>query len=166
MKHILLLKLTSIPSSFSYIKKYKQMIHLIVERPSQILKRRCCKSWIPFELMHSTQHGERYEASVITKGSGSGTNRVAWVESLHTELCDKFDRLGRVFVKFNYTMLSLLALSIWDCSSNGLYVKGLIDKHNENTKRYLIESPWIQSFCDFFRSDSRFQTDKLRMSTE
>lgn len=69
-------------------------------------------------------------------------------------------------MKFNNTTLRLLALSILENSSNGVYGKGLIDTRSGKTQRDLIETRCIQSFCDLFRIVIRSQTGKLKMSQE
>lgn len=67
-----------------------------------------------------------------------GRKRAKWVDDIHTELRDKFDRLRRDGVKYNMSTLRLLAISIFDNEINQSYGKRLIDAHSGKLQRYLI----------------------------
>lgn len=94
--------------------------------------------------------------------SGGRRKRFPWIDGIHTELGDDFDRLRCVGVKFNLTMLHLLALSIFDQTDNGIYGKGFIARSGK-PQRDLMESRWVQTLCARFRIVSRSQTGKNKM---
>lgn len=102
----------------------------------------------------------------LKAGTGRGRKRAAWVEALHIELREEFDRLRRVGVKFNLNTLRLLAKSIHANVENPTYGPSHVDERSGKFQKDMIDPRWIQTFCDRFRIVSRTQTGKLKVSPE
>lgn len=98
--------------------------------------------------------------------SGRGRKRALWVEALHADLREEFDRLRKLGVKFNLTTLRYLALHILTNSSNDAYSMNMVDPRSEQPLHLKIDLRWIQSFTERFRIVSRAHTGKHRSSPQ
>ena len=59
--------------------------------------------------------------------SGKGRKSEEWVDALHFDLRSEFDRLRKLGVKFNFSTLKILALSLLNEINNGIYGSELIN---------------------------------------
>ena len=95
---------------------------------------------------------------------GRGRKRAAWVDAVHQDLREEFDRLRKLGVKFNICTLKSLALHLIDTSDKDSYCRNQVDPRTDNPIVSMISKRWIQSFMERFRIVSRAQSGKLQLS--
>ena len=122
------------------------------------------KSLYTSSLFHS---GPRRKIS-LKAGQGRGRKRAEWVEWLHWELLDEFDRLSSSGVKFSNDLLQLLAKRIILESEHKTFNRHYVDPkdHEEKKLNEKITYAWVKTFMERFDTVSRKQTEKLMVSEE
>lgn len=88
-----------------------------------------------------------------SEGSGEKINghvrkRQPWVSSLHRDLHEELDRLGRLEVKFYLSTLRHLPREILRCSEIDAYRMNMVDARSEQPFHTKITLRWIQSFTE------------------
>lgn len=63
--------------------------------------------------------------------AGRGSKRAKWVDALHLDLREEFDRLRKLGVKFNLTTLRHLALDMLRASENEAYSFNMVDPRSQ-----------------------------------
>lgn len=97
---------------------------------------------------------------------GRGRKRESWVEALHKDLREEFDRLRKLGVKFNHSTLRLLAMGLLKNSTNSEYASTMIDPRSGLSQAVRVDARWIQAFADRFQIVQRSKCGKPRLSPE
>lgn len=95
---------------------------------------------------------------------GRGRKREAWVNAIHEDLREEFDRLRRLGVKFSLNTLRDLACNILCHSTNESYSMNAVDPRSQQPLHLKIDRRWVQSFMERYRIVSRAHTGKHRAS--
>lgn len=90
--------------------------------------------------------------------------RMAWVEALHAELRDEFDRVRHLGIKFSRATLLALAKDILWKSEGFQFIVNMIDPMSDKPLLLKIDHAWIQYFRNRFRIESRAHSGKGSMS--
>lgn len=83
--------------------------------------------------------------------AGMGRCDTPWVSALHSGLISEFDRLCRLALKFNYSILRLLALLLTEQSENEAHCASTVRPGTEVLMKDKICMRWVQSFCERFQ---------------
>jgi DDE superfamily endonuclease len=128
--------------------------HLLVAKPKQ-------------HFITSTFHGGRKKCALKTLG-GRGRKRAPWVEWLHEELLQEFERLSSCGVKFSNDVLQLLAKSILENSEHDTFKANYFDPLDKKQIEIMskITYGWVTMFMERFDVVQRKQTGKLLVSSE
>ena len=87
-----------------------------------------------------------------------------WVEGLHKDFREEFERLSKLGVKFNLRTLRLLALDVLRSGNGEEYSTNKLEPKSETPLYKKITLSWIQSFTSRYRIVSCARTGKNRMS--
>lgn len=95
---------------------------------------------------------------------GRGRKRQTWVDALHRDLLQEFERLSKLGVKFNLSTLKHLALNMLRASESPDYSANMTDARTDAPLHTKITLAWVQGFKNRYRIVSRAHTGKHRMS--
>ena len=116
----------------------------------------------------STFHGGGRRKCALKTLGGRGRRRAPWVEWLHVELLQEFERLSSCGVKFSNDLLRLLAMSILEESEHEVFNTNYIDPLDKSQTNIgsKITYGWVSLFMERFDIVIRKQAGKLMVSDE
>lgn len=92
--------------------------------------------------------------------AGRGQKSAPWIDALHLELKEEFDRLHRLGEQLSLARLKAIGTDIlWKYISRQ-YSANILDPLSEKNLYLKIDHSWIQAFASRFRIVSRTHTGK------